>query len=132
MGKTAAAGSAQPRFEIMKATLIIGSALLLLTLSGSGVEPLKLSWTNNLLTVASPALPGGKLEIWYLEAFCRKGSAHRDWSKTIWPHRTTLLSSTPRKLSLRTDVGDDVEVNHEASAVEDGLDLGFVLHNRGT
>src|SRR2546421_12843677 len=90
-------------------------------------DPPNLSWTNNLLTVASPALPGGKLEIWYLEAFCRKGSAHRDWSKTIWPHRTTLLSSTPRKLSVRTEVGAQVQVSHEVAVLDDGLDLGFAF-----
>ena len=31
---------------------------------------LTLNWTNNRLTIFGPTLPGGKLEVLYLEAFC--------------------------------------------------------------
>src|SRR2546427_383595 len=48
-------------------------------------DQLTLRWTNNLLTLSSPHLPGGKLDVWYLEAFCRKGSTGRDWGKTVLP-----------------------------------------------
>src|SRR5262245_18418379 len=46
-------------------------------------ENFTLSWTNNLLTISNSDLPSGKLDIWYLEAFCHKGSTHQDWRKTV-------------------------------------------------
>src|SRR5436190_517407 len=52
---------------------------LLFSFSASALE---VSWTNNLLTVTGTNLPGGKLEVWYLEAFCRTGAHPRDWGKT--------------------------------------------------
>lgn len=91
-----------------------------------------LSWTNNLLTISSPELPGGKLEVWYLEAFCRKGSTDRDWNKTVLPHKTRLMTAQPRRLAFRTMVETDVEVLHEVTAGPDEIDLRFELHNRGT
>src|ERR1043166_7074341 len=56
------------------------------------VEAFTLSWTNNLLTVSNSNFPGGRLEIWYLEAFCRKNSTHQQWGKTVLPHKTVLTS----------------------------------------
>lgn len=90
-----------------------------------------LSWTNNLLTISSPELPGGRIEVWYLEAFCRKGSTGRDWSKTVLPHKTQLLSSQPRRLAFRTMVETNVEVLHEVSAGNGQIDFHFDFHNRG-
>src|SRR5437762_4270890 len=34
---------------------------------------LSIAWTNNMLSVSGPSIPGGKVDIWYLEAFCRSG-----------------------------------------------------------
>ena len=56
---------------------------------------LTLSWEKEILSVRGKHLPGGVLEIWYIEAFCRPGSTHRDWSKTVIPHKTELLSHEP-------------------------------------
>ncbi|HAB16158.1 MAG TPA: hypothetical protein DCE44_06885 [Verrucomicrobiales bacterium] len=94
----------------------------------------RLSWTNNLLTVRDPRLPGGRLEIWYLEAFCRAGGHERKWSETTVPHRTELVSTAPdgSALRFRTRVEPAVEVLHEVRAGTDGLDLTFTLTNRGT
>src|SRR5437764_5550629 len=73
---------------------------------------LTLCWTNNLLTISNVDLPGGKLDVWYLEAFCRKGSTHQDWGKTTLPHKTVLTSASPRRLDFRTSVEPSVEVLH--------------------
>src|SRR6266705_5474073 len=81
-----------------------------LALAGEG---LVLNWTNNLLTISSPKLPGGQLDIWYLEAFCRKGSTHRDWGRTTLPHKTGLLSGDQHHLRFRTTVQPEVEVLHD-------------------
>ncbi len=93
-----------------------------------------LSWTNTLLTVTHPKLPGGRLDIWYLEAFCRSGGHDRSWDKTRVPHRTELLQATPdgSELRFRTLVPPNVEVLHEVIVRDDGLDFNFLLTNRGT
>src|SRR5436853_4116171 len=94
-------------------------------------QPPTLSWTNNLLTISAPDLPGGKLDVWYLEAFCRTGSTDREWGKTVLPHKTQLLTAQPRHLSFRTMVETNVEVLHEVTTQKDEVELRFELHNRG-
>ncbi len=93
---------------------------------------LEISWTNNLLTVAGSNLPSGKLEIWYLEAFCRSGAHDRNWNQTTLPHKTTLLTNEHnRVLHFRTTVQPDIEVNHVVTAAVDELDIRFTMTNRG-
>lgn len=94
----------------------------------------KLAWTNNLLTVTAPSLPGGKIEIWYLEAFCRKGSTARDWAKTTRPHKTTLLATEEngRRLRFRTTVDPAVEMLHEVQAGQDEITITFRFKNHGS
>ena len=107
--------------------------LLLLLLFSAPAPALEISWTNNLLTVRGATVPGGKLEIWYLEAFCRSGAHHRDWRQTTLPHRTTLLTNEGnRVLRFRTAVQPAIEVNHVVSASDDELDFRFTITNRGT
>jgi hypothetical protein len=94
---------------------------------------LEVSWTNNLLTVTGANLPGGKLDVWYLEAFCRSGAHDRDWRQTTLPHKTTLLTNEGnRLLRFRTLVQTNVEVNHVITAGADEIDFRFTLTNRGT
>ncbi len=114
----------------MKLHAVVAAVVCVSTLALAD-DTLTLKWTNNLLTVSGPALPGGKLEIWYLEAFCRKGSTQRDWTKTVLPHQTQLLSADPHHLRFRTRVPPDVEVFHDVRAGTDELDVQFQLENRG-
>jgi len=91
---------------------------------------LQIAWTNNLLSVTGPNLPGGKLEVWYLEAFCRPGAHDRDWRQTTMPHRTTLLTNeSNRVLRFRTLVQTNVEVTHVVTAGADEIDFRFTLKN---
>ena len=93
---------------------------------------LEISWTNNLLTVTGTNLPGGKLQVWYLEAFCRTGAHHRDWRQTTLPHKTTLLTNeNNRVLRFRTTVQPEIEVGHVVTASDDELDIRFTMTNRG-
>jgi hypothetical protein len=93
-----------------------------------------LGWTNNLLTWRDSRLPGGQLEIWYLEAFLRPGAHDRDWGQTTLRHRTELLTATPdgSELRFRTRLEPAVEILHEVVVTGDGLDLHFLLTNAGT
>lgn len=118
---------------------LLGLALALVTGPGfvAGAAPperFSVSWTNNLLTVRHPKLPGGPLEVWYLEAFCRAGGHERNWGETKVPHRTRLLSATSdgRELRFLTTVDPAVEVRHEVRAGRDVVDFSFTLVNRGT
>ena len=94
----------------------------------------RISWTNNLLTVHDARLPGGRLEVWYLEAFLKPGAHDRDWNETRLAHRTELLHATPdgQELRFRTRVDPSVLVLHEVRVEPDGLDLRFLLSNEGT
>ncbi len=110
--------------------LLLGLAILL---PGFAHAAPVLSWTNTLLTVRDPRLPGGKLEVWYLEAFCRAGGHGRKWDQTRVQHQTTLTFAAPdgSELRFRTLVETNVEVLHEVRASDDGLELTFLLANRG-
>src|SRR6266496_3666409 len=94
---------------------------------------LTISWTNNLLTVSGWKLPGGNLEILYLEAFCRGNSTHRDWRQTTLTHRTALTSASRdgKRLRLLTRGEPGVEVVHDVRAGKDEVEFVFRLTNRG-
>src|SRR5262245_26318704 len=100
--------------------------------SPAAESPFTLSWTNNLLTISNANLPGGKIDIWYLEAFCRKGSTHQDWGKTTLPHKTSLMSAASHRLDFRTTVEPSVEVIHSVVALKDAIEFTYVLANNGT
>jgi hypothetical protein len=92
--------------------LVVSTALL-----SSCAPSLRVSWERNMLAIEDPARPGEKIEVWYLEAFCRSGSTRRAWEKTVIPHRTELLQASPdrRRLRLRSEVEGGVEWAFESS-----------------
>ena len=114
--------------------LCLASLLMLKEAPVGRAADLILGWTNNILTLTGPSLPGGKLDIWYLEAFCRPGATDRDWSQTTIPHKTELVSIDPARqhLKLRTKVQPSVEVQHEIKLAKDELDFRVTCQNRGT
>ncbi len=118
----------------MKLTCVLLLLSLWLPVLVSAADRMSLSWTNNLLTVRDARLPGGRLEVWYLEAFCRAGGWARPWDQTRMSHQTTLLFAAPdsSELRFRTTVGPAIEVLHEVRAGADELDLTFTLTNHGT
>ena len=64
---------------------LVGLFSVLLTPAGAGdaaapKRDLTLSWEKEILIVRGKHLPGGALEVWYIEAFCRPGSTKRDWN----------------------------------------------------
>ena len=99
----------------------------------SAPQPLQLSWTNNMLTIAAPWLPGEKIEIWHMEAFCRPGSTKRDWKETVIPHKTTLLSASKKgdHLKLSTAVEPFVHCDHEIRSTADAVTFTYKLRNMG-
>jgi hypothetical protein len=101
------------------------------TRAAGGAGPFTLSWAKNFLTIHGARLPGGRLKVHYLEAYCRPGSADRDWRQTVIPHQAELVSRSAdgRSLRLRDTLADGVVVRHEVVAGEDGVAFRVVATN---
>ena len=91
----------------------------------------RLSWKNNILTLAAPDLPGRELKILYIEAYCRPGSTDRDWKQTTIGHTTKLLSAADdgHALTLECTLRDGVVVRHDITAAADELDFRITATN---
>jgi len=115
---------------------IVGVALLqsaLIVAPSRADEPprLRVSWTDNYLTIAGPNLPGRELEILYLEAYCRPGSTNRKWEQTLIGHNTKLIAADEdsHRLRLRCTLDDGVVVDHEIVAGSDEVDFRLAATN---
>ena len=118
----------------MKPSLLYITLSFVLIANGApAAENLRIVWTNNMLSISGPHVPGGSVEIWYLEAFCRSGSTKRDWNKTTIPHKTELTEAdkSGQRLKLRTRVEQSVEIGHEIKAGADEVDFRLELKNSG-
>jgi hypothetical protein len=118
-----------PTKKILQILCIVTAAFWFGSISSHAENNLNLTWTNNVLTVSSPNLPGQKLEIFYLEAFCRKGSTQREWRKTVLPHKTKLISAEPNHLRFRTSIEPNALMLHEVRAGSDFIHFQFALTN---
>ncbi|GMU91343.1 MAG: hypothetical protein AMXMBFR4_04010 [Candidatus Hydrogenedentota bacterium] len=109
----------------------LGIALLVCGSAAADSGPLRLEWKDNLLTVHGEDLPGGTLEIWYLEAFCRKGSTRRKWEETLIPHETRLVrrSKDGTRIQLESLVEPGVRVSHVIKARKDEVEFLLTIHN---
>lgn len=112
--------------------LIVILILIRIPPAAAAPAPLQLAWTNNMLSISAPWLPGGTIDIWHMEAFCRPGSTKRDWKETTIPHKTTLLSASKNRIKLRTIVFPMIECLHEIRSTRDEVTLTYKLNNYGT
>jgi hypothetical protein len=98
---------------------------------GQGERTLRLAWDREILTVRGAHLPGGAVEVLYIEAFCRPGSTRREWKQTVIPHRTERVeaSADGRLIRLRSRLDDGVVVDHEIRAGRDEVDFRVVASN---
>jgi hypothetical protein len=111
------------------------AALLVVSLAScTRTGGLNIHWENNILTVSGENLPGGKMDILYLEAFCKTGSTNRNWEQTTIPHKTELVSADENRkiIRLRTVVEPNIEVLHEIRAGKDEVDFQLELKNNFT
>jgi hypothetical protein len=97
------------------------------------VEGLRIQWKDNMLTISGKNLPGEKMDIWYLEAFCKPNSTNRAWEETTIPHKTQLLpaETNDAHIELKTIVEPDIEVLHDIRAGKDEVEFNLTLHNKG-
>lgn len=114
---------------------IATSLLLLLALAtptrAADAPTLRVTWKDNILTLAGPDLPGRELRILYIEAYCRPGSTNRKWEQTTIGHKTRLVSAAPdgHSLTLECTLRDGVVVRHEITAAADNVDFRITAHN---
>ncbi len=94
---------------------------------------LRIHWKDNILTISGDKLPGKKMDVLYLEDFCKTGSTNRNWEETIIPHKTELISTEDNNthIKLRTIVQQDIEVTHDIRTRKDEVEFNLVLHNKG-
>lgn len=113
--------------------LLPALCLIIAAATTHAADGLRVAWTNNILSLESPRLPGGRLQIWYLEAFLRSGANGREWGQSVLKHRTKLVEAAADKLSLKfvTTVATNVTVHHSVHAREDELELVYQLTNAG-
>lgn len=93
---------------------------------------LTLSREKNMLYIHGDHIPGKKIPINYLEAYCRADSTDADWSKhTVIKHETQTISmnETRTVLKLKCTVADGVTVHHTITAKSDEVDFHLVAHN---
>ena len=93
---------------------------------------LKLAWKKNYLRIIGEKIPGGEVEILYLEAYCRANSQTTDWSKhTVVGHSTSLVSASEdgSRIELRCVLKDGVVVDHIITSKSDEVDLRLRAHN---
>lgn len=96
-------------------------------------QGITLAWDKNMLSIRAAFLPAGKVDVWYLEAFCRPGSTGREWGATVIPHHTEKVEASPdgKRIRLRSQVERDVEVTHEIVASDDTVDFQLTATNSG-
>jgi hypothetical protein len=95
-------------------------------------QGLTLEWDKNFLTISRADIPGGKIQIHYLEAYCRANSHETDWVKhTVVPHETKLVSASAdgKQIRLQCRLSDGVVVDHTIRAGEDEVSFELRAHN---
>ena len=112
-----------------KASLI--SRLLLLLATPLTSPALELSWSNNMLKVHGDSIPGGPIDIWYMEAYCRPNAHTQDWNKTVIGHKTELIEQAVdgSRIRLRCTLNDGVQVRHLIEAGADDVRFTIVASN---
>ncbi len=95
------------------------------------VAPLTITWQNKMLQIEGDHLPGKKLDVWYIEAYCRPGSTHRDWNKTVIPHTSKLVrrADDGTEIVLQDELEDGVIVEHRITTEDDSVSFDIVAKN---
>lgn len=110
---------------LLTVTVLVGLA------DDDGRPGLWISWEDDMLTIHDPRAPGGQIQTWYLEAYCRPGSTDREWHETVIGHETELVEASDdgRLIRLRCELHDGVVVEHTLTAGQDEVDIRIVAHN---
>ena len=118
----------------MKKKAIQNGILLLLFVilqSCNSTPELSINWDENMLLIRGEHLPGGSVEVWYLEAFCRAGSHDRDWNETLIGHQTKLVSASSdgKIIVLESLLDDGVVAKHTITVDNDEIIFNVTITN---
>lgn len=115
--------------------VMLGGYLVLLVIGSRADNDLTLTFEPpHMLVIHGAHLPGGKIRINYLEAYCRANSTEADWVEhTVIPHRVgeVVLSPDRKTLRLRDTLADGVVVDHTVTVRGDEIDFQLRVHNTG-
>jgi hypothetical protein len=92
--------------------------------------PLKIAWEKNVLAITGD-FTGKRVDIWYLEAYCRSGARDVEWKKTVIPHKAEKLSDDGRTITLRDVVEGNVVVTHRITAGDGEVSFEVEAVNQG-
>ncbi len=84
------------------------------------------------LVIHGDHIPGKRVRINYLEAYCRAGSTAADWGQdTVVRHQTQVISINEDKtvLRLRDKVSDGLIVEHAIKVCGDEFEFVISTHN---
>ena len=100
-------------------------------LSAAAHEDIRLDYSNNdrMLLVTHPLLGDKPLNIWCMEAYCKKGSTHRKWQDTVIRQQNELVSKTPCEIRVKTLLASGVEVMHRFAVVADEILFEATFNN---
>ena len=98
---------------------------------GSTTRSLRISWNDNILSIQGTGLSSDRVDVNYLEAFCRAGFHDREWKDTLIRHMTILLSGDAggTRLHLETELSDGCVVSHVITSGGDEIDFHVTAHN---
>lgn len=114
------------------AGLICAFSVLAGSPTSAADPPLQLRWEKNYLTISGPQIPGGEIDVNYLEAYCRAGSTDADWGKhTVVGHTTELIDAAEdgTRIRLRCTLKDGLIVDHTITSTADEVDFRLTAHN---
>jgi hypothetical protein len=111
--------------------------LALFSVAASAVadKGLTLERQGQMLIIHGANIPGGELQVNYLEAYCRAGSTDADWVQhTVIPFTSEVISMSADKKILRTrdTLADGLIVDHTITAGKDNVDFRVVARNPTT
>lgn len=120
------------RGKMVSVLLSAGMVVFLNSCAGPKVTPLldaaphqrvKLDYDDGrqMLSITHPLLGDKPLNIWAMEAYCKKGSTHRKWEETVIPQRNDVVSKTPYEVKVKTSLASGVEVRHRFAVVGDEI-----------
>lgn len=94
-------------------------------------DKLTLRWDRNFLRIRGEKIPGGLVEIHYLEAYCRPGSTDRVWQETVIGHTAeqTFARVDGSVIKLKDTLRDGVVVEHTITAAADAVDFQLMARN---
>lgn len=115
--------------------MLLRLALLLLLAGCAAPQPrlaprLTIAWQKNMLAISGD-FPGKRVDVLYLEAYCRSGARDVAWQKTVIPHTAEKLSDDGRVITLRDVVQGNVVVNHRIVAGDGEVGFDVEAKNEG-